>query len=84
MQKGRLRLKTKTKTYELVLTDKAVFLIDKGNVDKINVKAKKIEDSNVEELTKALSEQKKKEEVIVDEDLFNFLKKKLGKFDIIL
>ena len=84
LQKGRLRLKTKTKTYELVLTDKAVFLIDKGKVNKVDVKDKKIISSSVQELTEALAQQKKKQEILVDEELFFMLKKKLGKFDIIL
>jgi len=84
LQKGKLKLKTKTKTYELVLTDKSAFLIDKGKVSKVNVKQKRLEDSNVEELTKALAEQRKKQEVIVDEDLFAVLKKKIGKFEILL
>lgn len=84
LQKGKLRLKTKSKIYDLVLTDKAAFLVDKGKVNKINLKGKKLEDSNVEELTEALNQQKKKTEVKVDEDLFNFLKKKLGRFEIIL
>jgi len=84
LQKGRLRLKTKSKTYELVLTDKAVFLIDKGKIIRINAKKNKLEDSNAQELSKALNEQVKKSEVVVDEDLFNFLKKKIGRFDIVL
>jgi len=84
LQKGKLKLKTKTKTYELVLTDNAAFLIDKGKVSKINIKQKRLEDSSVEELTEALDKQKKKQEVKVDEDLFAMLKKKIGKFDILL
>jgi uncharacterized protein (UPF0332 family)/predicted nucleotidyltransferase len=84
LQKGKLGLKTKTKTYELVLTDKAVFLIDQGKVSRVDMKKKKLEESGIEELTKALAEQKNREEVVIDEDLFSFLKKKIGKFDIIL
>ena len=83
LQKGKLRLKTKEKIYDLVLTDNEAFLIDKGVVSKIS-KDKKIHDSSVEELNDALSKQKKKQEVVVDEDLFQVLKKKLGNFKIIM
>jgi uncharacterized protein (UPF0332 family)/predicted nucleotidyltransferase len=84
LQKGKLRLKTGNKIYELVLTDKASFLIDKGNVSRIDTKNKKLVGSGVEELTKALNEQKRKKETVVNEDLFAVLKKKLGRFEIIL
>ena len=84
LQRGRFRLKAKGKIYELVLTDKENFLIDKGKVSRIDLAKKKIADSNAEELTKALGEQSKKPEITVHENLFNVLKKELGEFEIVL
>ncbi|MBI2047340.1 nucleotidyltransferase domain-containing protein [Candidatus Pacearchaeota archaeon] len=84
LQRGRFRLKAKGKIYELVLTDKENFLIDKGKVSRIDLAKKKIADSSAEELTKALGEQSKKPEITIHENLFNVLKKELGEFEIVL
>ena len=84
LQRGRLRIKAKDRAYELILTDKENFLIDKGKVSRIDLTKSKLVDSNAEELTKALSEQGKKPEITLSERLFNVLKKELGEFEIIL
>jgi hypothetical protein len=84
MQKGRLRLKVKEKVYELILTDKLGFLIDRGGISKINIEKGKVEKSDVREMTDALEQQSKKSEIKFDERLFDIIKKKIGKFEIIL
>jgi len=84
LQKGKFRLKTKDKVYELVLTDEFSFLIDKGEISKIDVKKKKLVNSDVNELTKALEVQRKKKEVKIDEQIFEILRKKIGSFEIIM
>ncbi|MBU1136045.1 MAG: hypothetical protein KJ559_00875, partial [Nanoarchaeota archaeon] len=78
MQKGKMKLKTKDKTYDLAVTSKEIFLIDSGNISKIS--KDKFVESNVEELTKALSEQKEK--LAIDEKVFEIIKKKIGDFEI--
>ena len=83
-QKGKLRIKTKDKTYGLVLADRDSFLIDSGNVKKIDITKNKLVESNIEELTKALSEQTRKTEVTIEEKTFEVLRKELGKFDIVI
>ncbi len=84
VQKGRLKLKTKDKTYELLVTDKSAFLMDKGTVSRIDIGKGKIVKSSVEEMTSALNQQSKKTEVKIDEKLFEILKKKIGKFEVVL
>lgn len=81
LQKTRLRLKTKDKTYELVLAGNQAFLIDSGQISKIT---NKIEKSSAEELTNALSKQEKTLEVKTDSKIFDILKKNIGEFEIIL
>jgi len=84
LRKGRMILKSKDKEYELVLGENKAFLIDKGKVSKMDIEKGKLVDSNVEELTKALEEQKKKKGVSVDERVFEVLRKLIGRFEILL
>ncbi|MBI2630221.1 nucleotidyltransferase domain-containing protein [Candidatus Pacearchaeota archaeon] len=84
LQKTRMKLKTKEKTYELILTNKLCFLIDNGKIEKITAESGKIEDSNAEELTKSLAEQERKTEVEISERIMEIIRKKIGSFDIIL
>ena len=84
LQKGRMRLKTKDKTYEFVLAGEESFLIDKGKISRIDLEKSKLADSNAGELTKALSEQGKKQDISISGKLFNVLRKELGEFEIIL
>jgi uncharacterized protein (UPF0332 family) len=81
LNKGRMRLKTKDKIYELVLTGEHAFLIDKGTISKIT---NKLEKSSVEELTSALGKREKNTEVKTESKVFDVLKKAIGEFEIIL
>lgn len=83
LQKSRMQLKTKDKTYELVIGEGIAFLIDKGNVKKIDAKKGEIVDSNAEELNKSLAEQNRKKGVSINEKIFEIIKKKIGSFEII-
>lgn len=84
MQKGKMRLKTKDKTYELVLTEKIAFLIDEGEIRKINIESGKIENSSAKEMADSLEQQRDKREVVFNEKLFEILRKEIGSFEIIL
>ncbi|MEK6820513.1 MAG: nucleotidyltransferase domain-containing protein, partial [Nanoarchaeota archaeon] len=84
LQRGRMRLKSKDKTYELLITDKSAFLVDKGIVSRIDIDKGRIMNSSIEEMTSALNQQTKKSELRADNKLFEILKNKLGKFEIIL
>lgn len=81
MQKARMKLKAKDKTYEVVFTPKAAFLLEGSKISK--VENGKIKDSNGDEFTKALSEMKDKE-IVFDEKILEVLRKHLGQFEIIL
>ena len=77
-----MRLKTKDKTYELVLAGGEAFLIDSGQIEKVSEKM--IEKSSAEELTNALSKQEKSAEIKTDSKILEVIKKKIGEFEIIL
>jgi hypothetical protein len=81
ISKGRMRIRTKDKTYELVMAGGEAFLIDEGNVSKITGR---LENSSPEELTKALSKQEKTIEIKLDGKVFEVLKKHLGDFTIVM
>lgn len=59
-------------------------MIDKGKINRIDTEKGKLVDSSVEELTKALEEQKNKPGISVDEKVFDVLKKIIGRYEIIL
>jgi len=82
MQKTRMRLKTKEKTYELVLAAGEAFLIDQGEIQKVSEKS--IEKSSTVELTNALAKQEKSPEIKTDSKVIEVIKKKIGDFEIIL
>jgi len=84
LRRGRLILKAKENNYELVVGENKAFLIDKGKVSRIDIEKGKLVESNVEELTKALEEQKKKPGISIDEKVFDVLKKIIGNFEITL
>lgn len=66
---------------ELIITDHTTFLIQGSTIKKITTR---VEDSNIEELNKAISEQKGKLQLKVSPKVFDILKKELGEFEIIL
>jgi len=84
LRKSRLLLKTEKQDYELVIGENKAFLIDKSKIFRVDIEKGKVLESNVEELTKALEEQKKKPGVSINEKLFDVLKKHLGNFEIVL
>ena len=67
---------------ELVLTGKANFLIEGKNIKKIS--GEKLVNSNKEELDKALAESKGKLSTTIPGELFQTLKKILGKFEVVI
>jgi len=82
MQKGKFRLKTKEKVYELIVCDKESFLIDSGHIEKISSEGR-IKDSNIKEMTDFLSKSKNLE-LTIPEKLLEVIKKKIGSFEIVL
>jgi len=85
MEKGRMRLKytsdSKLKFAELLVFNGKSFLINDKFIKKITGK---IEDSNMDELSKATDEQKSKKGVEVNPKVFELLKKELGDFEIVM
>ena len=84
LERSRIMLRARTQDYELIIGEGKAFLIDKGKVSRINLDSEKLENSSVEELTQALQEQKARKGVKIDSRIFNFLRKILGEFEIIL
>ena len=81
IEKGRMRLKLKDKIVELLNANGKTFLFDGKIIKRVE---DKIVDSSMEEVEKAMSEQKKTEFVEFNPDIFKVLKKEIGKFEIIL
>ena len=84
VEKTRIRLKYEERGAEkfadLIVGDKETFLIVGNSIEKITDKT---EASNAQELSKAVEKQKAKKNVEVDPNVFDFVKKKLGKFEIV-
>ena len=81
LEKGRMKLKFKDKIRELLQTEKQVFLFEGNLIKKVGAK---ITDSNIEELEKAMENQRGKENVQIDPKTFEVIKKEFGEFEIIL
>ena len=85
IEKSKMRLKyaedDKSKFAELIAGNRVAFLIKDNSIKKIT---EKIEQSNVEELSKAVEEQKEKNLVEVNPKVFELLKKEIGDFEIVL
>ncbi|MBS3094303.1 hypothetical protein J4474_01425, partial [Candidatus Pacearchaeota archaeon] len=85
LERGRMILKynedSKEKIAELLTSDGKTFLIKDNLIRKIT---NKIENSNQEEITKAIENQKTKKEVNINPKVFDLLKKELGNFEIVL
>lgn len=80
-EKGKMILKLKDKKLELVNAGGKAFIFDGSAVKKVGAK---LEDSNLEEFEKALSEQREKNEVEVDSKIFEVLRKEYGNFEILI
>ena len=85
LDKTKMRLKYldsgKEKSAELIATNGNVFLIRENQIKKIT---NKIEDTNLEELSKSVEEQKTKKGVQIGNHVFEILRKELGNFEIVL
>ena len=85
LEKSRMRIHYKHKgkniTAEILHTNDASFLFVGNEIKKIT---NKIEDSSMEELTKHVEAQKAASALNVNPKVFEFVKKELGDFDIIL
>ncbi len=79
--KIRYKESSQEKFAELIASNGMVFFIKGNLIQKIT---NKLENSNIEELSKAVGEQKAKTSVEISPKVFEILKKELGEFDIIL
>jgi len=79
--KIRYKENSQEKFAELIASNGAVFLIKGNSIHKLT---NKIENSNIEELSKAVGEQKLKSSIEINPKVFEVLKKELGDFDIII
>lgn len=84
MEKTRMKIKYKKEGKEnfldMIVTNKECFLIDGKDVKKVS---NKIEDSNVEEVSKELEKQKGNTEIQINPKIFEILKEEFGNFEII-
>jgi len=81
MEKGKMKLRFKEGAFELLNSDGNSFLFRNNSVFKIT---DKLENSNMEEVSKAVENQKKKKEVEVNSKIFDVLKKELGEFEVLI
>jgi len=85
LEKGRMRVKysdkNKEKIAEIVNADGNSFLIKDNEIFKIN---NKLEKSSMDELSKAVDNQKKKKNVEINSKVLEVLKKELGQFEILM
>ncbi len=80
INKGKMTLKFKNKIIELINADGKTFLFEENTIKKIT---DKIENSNSEELEKAVAKQKEKKDIEINSKVFDILKKKYGTFEIV-
>ncbi len=73
--------KDKEKAAEVLAYDRELFLFKDGKIKKIT---NKIEDSNMDEVSKAMEASRTKKSATISPDAFNLLKKELGDFEILL
>jgi predicted nucleotidyltransferase len=81
VEKGRMGLKFKDKVIEILNADGKTFVFEGSNIKKI---VDKVVDSSMEEVEKAIENQKKKDFVEFNPKVFEVLKKNLGDFEVIL
>lgn len=82
IDKSRMQIITEDKKrYDLVITNSGTFLIDGTKISKIG---NEIEESSIDELNKAIEEQKGKLQTRANAEIFGKLKENLGNFDIVL
>jgi len=81
LEKGRMKLKFKQGNGELLLSGGNAFLFKDNKVFKVT---SKLEDSNMEEVSKSMETQKNKKDVEFNSKVFDILKKDLGEFEVVL
>ncbi|HOH04259.1 MAG TPA: nucleotidyltransferase domain-containing protein [Candidatus Pacearchaeota archaeon] len=81
LEKRRMKIKFKQGSGELLLSGENAFLFRQNKVFKIT---SKLEDSNMEEVSKSREDQKNKKDVGFNSKVFDVLKKELGEFEVIL
>ena len=85
LEKGKMMLKYKEKGMERVaeiLNCEGVSFLFKDN--KVKKLTNKIEDTDMEQVSKAIQKQKDQKEVTINPKIFELLKKELGAFEIVL
>jgi predicted nucleotidyltransferase len=73
--------KDKDKAAEILAYEKEIFLFKDGKIKKIT---NKIEESNMDEVSKAMGQQKEKKSANISSEMLSLLKKELGDFEISL
>lgn len=81
LEKGRMKLKFKNDNGELLLSGEDAFFFKDNKVFKVN---SKLEESNMEEVSKAMEVQKNKKDVEFNSRVFDVIKKELGEFEVVL
>lgn len=81
LEKGKMRLKFKEGTAELLNSDGKSFLFKNNSVFKITTK---LENSSMDEVSSAIESQKKKKNVEINSKVFDIIKKEFGEFEIVL
>ena len=80
VNKGKMTLKFKDKTLELINADGKTFLFEGDTLKKVT---DKVVDSGLDELDKAVTKQKDKQEIEIGPKVFETLKKHYGEFEIV-
>jgi len=81
LEKGRMKLKFKESSGELLVSGGKTFLFKDNKVFNIT---NKLEDSNMGEVSESVEHQKNKDGVEFDSKVFDIIKKEFGDFEIIL
>ena len=81
LEKGKMRLKFKDGTGELLISGGKNFLFKNNKLFKIT---DKMENSDMNDVSESVENQKKKKEVEFNSGIFGIIKKEFGDFDIVL
>jgi predicted nucleotidyltransferase/uncharacterized protein (UPF0332 family) len=80
INKGKMTLKTKDKSIEIVNANGKTFLFE-GN--SVRIVSDKIEESSIEEFEKSIAKQKESPSVEIDSKVFETLRKNYGEFEVV-
>ncbi len=81
LEKGKMNLKFKDSSGELLISADKSFLFKENKVYKV---ANKIEESNMNEVSEAVEAQKDKKDVRFDSKVFEVIKKEFGEFEVLM